>query len=120
MFKDTFSFDGRITRTEYGLSLIIYLAGFCFLCVQFMHHHGSNITMLGLIPLCWFHLAQGAKRCHDVGNSGWWQIIPLYRLWLLFEDGKAWPNQYGESPKYGHLQDEDYRNKAPFDNKEPQ
>jgi uncharacterized membrane protein YhaH (DUF805 family) len=60
----------------------------------------TNIFMVILwIPLAWFMLAQGAKRCHDRGNSGWWQIIPFYGLWMLFADGEIGDNEYGENPK---------------------
>ena len=36
------------------------------------------------IPLFWFKLAQSTKRCHDLGESGWMQIIPFYFLILCF------------------------------------
>ncbi|MBQ5925806.1 MAG: DUF805 domain-containing protein, partial [Paludibacteraceae bacterium] len=36
-----------------------------------------------LIPAYWFFFAQGAKRCHDRGNSGWYILIPLYWIWLM-------------------------------------
>ena len=99
MFNNPFSFDGRIRRSEYGLSFIIY----CFAAVVIRLMVASNrdlaIFFIGYIPLLWFLWAQGAKRCHDVGNSGWWQLIPFYPLWLIFQDGQAGVNQYGENPK---------------------
>jgi hypothetical protein len=42
---------------------------------------------------------QYLKRCHDLGNSGWFQIIPFYGLWMIFQDGVSGVNQYGENPK---------------------
>jgi len=101
MFEKPFSFEGRIRRTEYGLSMII--SGILNFIAQAIAVAGEDaggfIFLVLLIPILWFTWAQGAKRCHDLGNSGWYQIIPFYGLWLLFQDGKIGPNKYGENPK---------------------
>jgi len=99
MFKNPFSFEGRIRRTEYGVSFIIYVV--VAVIVNAIISSSSDAAIIGIayIPMLWFHWAQGAKRCHDVGNNGWWQIIPFYALWLLFQDGQPGTNQYGENPK---------------------
>ena len=98
MFSSPFSFDGRIRRTEYGISLIIYVIVATF--VNAIVESGeAPIIGLAYIPMLWFFWAQGAKRCHDVGNNGWWQIIPFYGFWLLFQDGQPGLNEYGYNPK---------------------
>ena len=33
------------------------------------------------------------------GNSGWYQIIPFYVLWMLFAEGDKEANEYGNPPK---------------------
>ena len=57
------------------------------------------LYLIMLVPYCWFIWAQGAKRCHDRGNSGWYQIIPFYGFWMLFAEGETTANEYGNSPK---------------------
>jgi uncharacterized membrane protein YhaH (DUF805 family) len=52
-----------------------------------------------VIPALWFFWAQGAKRCHDLSMSGWYQIIPLFPLYLIFANGETVANTYGEDPK---------------------
>lgn len=100
MFKNPFSFYGRIRRTEYGLSLIIYALLVTIINVIITESSGgAGILGLGYIPMIWFLLAQGAKRCHDLSNSGWFQLIPFYGFWLLFQDGQLGENEYGENPK---------------------
>lgn len=105
MFKNPFSFEGRIRRLEYGLSNVIYLLClFVFTIVtELLSMEGSGIaTVFALViytPLFWFLLAQGIKRCHDRGNPGIWQIIPFYGFWMLFADGDIGVNEYGENPK---------------------
>jgi len=108
MFKNVFSFDGRIRRLEYGISYGIYILyaliiGFSsavFGIIDESESPENKIkTLVVLIPGMLFMLAQGAKRCHDRGNNGWWQIIPFYGLWMLFGDGEIGDNEYGENPK---------------------
>lgn len=96
MFSDSFSFDGRIRRTEYGISFIIYIFAYA---ITIGLLKASSIFGLAYIPILWFLWAQGAKRCHDRGNSGWYQIIPFYVFWMLFAEGDSGDNEYGNSPK---------------------
>ena len=104
MFKAPFSFSGRIRRTEYGISMIIYSITYLFLMGIVSASEGKgSFVLIFLLPLFWFSLAQGAKRCHDLGNSGWYQLIPLYGLWLLFAEGERFTNRYGEDPKGNNL-----------------
>lgn len=99
MFQHPFSFEGRIRRTEFGLSMIIYYVILVLLSF-FEEATGANgIALVGFIPAIWFMLAQGAKRCHDRGNSGGWQLIPFYFFWMLFADGEPQSNYYGKDPK---------------------
>lgn len=110
MFKNPFSFDGRIRRTEYGLSVIIFAVIRAIISVAVVSSSGnpydrntfvSNmvITFIFSSPVLYFLFAQGAKRCHDVGMSGWWQLIPLLPLYLLFAEGEKNQNKHGANPK---------------------
>jgi uncharacterized membrane protein YhaH (DUF805 family) len=101
MFSHSFSFKGRIRRLEFGLSYIIYFVWYIIFSVWMSNESDSAVIgfLLTMIPAVWFFLAQGAKRCHDRNNSGWYQIIPFYFLWMLFAEGDAGENYYGESPK---------------------
>ena len=96
MFRNPFSFDGRIRRLEYGISFIIfYIRNNIFVALA----TEEPLLIILLIPSLWFTWAQGAKRCHDRGNSGFYQIIPFYGFWMLFADGDIGSNEYGENPK---------------------
>lgn len=99
MFRNPFSFEGRIRRTEYGISLIIYFIPVTILNAYLESEPDAGLAVLFYIPLVWFLWAQGAKRCHDRGNSGWFQIIPLYIFWLIFAKGDPLDNEYGQSPR---------------------
>jgi uncharacterized membrane protein YhaH (DUF805 family) len=116
LFKAPFSFNGRIRRLEYGLS---YIIGFlwtifgCFLAAFFVGFMGKSLhwspqyiqetaatsAYISLIGPLWFIYAQGCKRCHDLDNSGAFQLIPFYIFCMLFADGDSGANQYGLNPK---------------------
>ena len=105
IFAHPFSFTGRIRRLEYGLTYVIAIL--YQLPMRIMPEdtesagwgYFSIIWLILLVPYLWFAFAQNTKRCHDLGHSGWWQFIPFYGLWLLFQEGDALTNEYGPSPK---------------------
>ncbi len=105
MFENPFSFEGRIRRLEYGLSSLLtafaigIISTICVAAAE-STDGGSMVLFIFLcIPIYWFSFAQNAKRCHDLGNSGWWQLIPFYGFLLLFQEGQTGANRYGEDPK---------------------
>jgi uncharacterized membrane protein YhaH (DUF805 family) len=88
MFKNPFSFNGRIRRLEYGLSSTIYIIGYVFagfFVDLYAGLSGTNqddiptiIILLLFIPLIWFMLAPGANRRHDRLVN---QIAPNKAIW---------------------------------------
>lgn len=103
MFKRPFSFKGRIRRMEFGLSCIICFVWNIIIDVTMSLPDPSLIVclfvLISIIPMTWFMWAQAAKRCHDRGISGWFQLIPFFYLVLLFGKGEPGANKYGDSPK---------------------
>ena len=100
MFKNPFSFKGRIRRIEYLISVLIY----CF--IYFMiwiltrnTFYGTEFFWTAFLVLGWFIIAQGTKRCHDIGVNGFYQFIPFYFFWMIIEDGVPKKNKYGLNPK---------------------
>ena len=110
MFESPFSFKGRIRRREYGISFVIYLIMWLFLKWAGFENTDPLIILL-MLPVSfftvWFLWAQGAKRCHDLSYSGWYQIIPLFVLLLIFQQGVLGENDYGHDPRQPAEEEED-------------
>lgn len=72
-----FSFKGEIGRMSYCMTLYGSFLGFF---VVFLFSFGSITPyfLVLILPLLWLLYAQGAKRCHNLGHSGWFQLIPFY------------------------------------------
>lgn len=97
-----FSFKGRVRRRTFWITY--------FICNFLMYilsesaasgfeEGGALIFLLIYIPVLWAWIAVHAKRCHDLGHSGWWMLIPLYDFWLAFQNSKPGDNEYGPNPK---------------------
>ena len=121
MFNNVFSTEGRIRRLEYCLSILIYY-GYCIIAGGIMGFLGlidgsespenTRNILIAIIPGLVFMITQGTKRCHDRGNSGWWQLIPFYSLWMMFADGEIGDNDYGPNPKGWYYE---YEDETPID-----
>lgn len=57
-----------------------------------------NFIFLPLLTII-FLTIQGVKRIHDVNKSGWFLLVPLYNIILLFKKGTIGNNDYGIDPK---------------------
>lgn len=100
MFKSPFSFHGRIRRLEFGLTYIIYFAIVAITGNFFdINNLIDSILLVLYIVMWWILLAQGAKRCHDLDNSGFFQIIPFYFFVMLLQEGTSSNSKYGLDPK---------------------
>ena len=124
LFSRAFAYDGRIRRLEYCLSFVIgviiviatvYLPEYIY-TMELKSSVNANkplillersTTMMFVNLLCewifcitcWFMLAQSTKRCHDIGETGWMQFIPIYNLKLFFVKSNSDVNRYGYPPK---------------------
>ncbi len=96
MFREPFSLEGRIRRKEYVISFVIF---FAFINLLGILTDLFAILELLYIPLVWFIIAQGTKRCHDKNKEGWYQIVPFYLFALFFSEGDKEQNKFGENPK---------------------
>ena len=106
-FINLFSFEGRITRSMFFSRLILEfivftVSLFLFKLIFFRNEYDminsslySFFSIIMIFVHFWFWFAQGSKRCHDLGKSGWWQLIPFYILLMLFQKGDYFKNQYG-------------------------
>lgn len=92
MFSNIFSFEGRIGQKEFGFTLIVFVIGMFLIQTLSALAIGTKLLpeeivipvfCLLVLPIVTFLLAQGAKRCHDLGLSGWFQLIPFFAIYLL-------------------------------------
>lgn len=91
-----FSFQGRIGRKLYWLSMLGMFFGMIILFV-ILGIVGISETGLGIVtfviyvPVLWISLAVQAKRWHDRDKSAWWiliSFIPIIgAIWALVENG---------------------------------
>ena len=75
-------FSGRATRKEYWTFYLFYIVAMFisgFVGALLGTDALANIVLLILvIPV----ISCGARRMHDVGKSGWFQLVPFYNLFL--------------------------------------
>ncbi len=98
-FSKLFSFKGRIRRLEYLLTFIFLIIIYVVAILFALNSENTDLSGLQYLIL-YIWLAQGAKRSHDIGQSGWLQLIPFYNIALFFLKGKQnLENEYGVNPR---------------------
>ena len=98
MFANLISFEGRIRRAEFAITLILcYFVRSSLLAIFGELNLLSTISSVFLVLI---FFSQSVKLLHDMDQTGWLAILPVYNpILLLFVDGTRGKNQYGEDPK---------------------
>jgi uncharacterized membrane protein YhaH (DUF805 family) len=100
ILQKPFSTEGRIGRVEYIITLLIFFAVgevAKYIAGLFQSEIAQVLLVLVFSPIIWFFFSQSAKRCHDMGNSGFFILIPFYFLLMIFARGDNDNNQYGSA-----------------------
>jgi multidrug efflux pump len=107
MFRNIFSFNGRIRRTEYWISQLTAIVVFLIFKLWILPASAGSgtqvfaqaLNIITVLVMVWIMVAQSAKRCHDIGKEGWWQLVIFWNLVLFVKDSDKEANEFGESPK---------------------
>ena len=100
-----FTFTGRSRRKEFW-----YFMLFCLIIgiITSLLDAALNSQLIGFIvnlALLIPSLTVGARRLHDIGRSGWWQLLALTGIGVFVliywwvKDSQTGNNEYGPSPK---------------------
>ncbi len=87
-----FLFKGELGRRgffwSYLVNLIALIVALYFL---FWLDEPIGVILFSILTIirCWFNFSFRARRCHDLGWSGWWQFVPLMDFLLaILEKGQ--------------------------------
>jgi len=119
-----FDFSGRSRRKEYWMFVILYIvlyiiAGILDVQLGFatttstsefgdgtasasFNMQGGMLTMILQLALLIPSIALAVRRAHDTDRSGWYILIPIYGIIIVwFFEGTRGPNRFGPDPKGG-------------------
>jgi uncharacterized membrane protein YhaH (DUF805 family) len=125
--KRYFDFSGRSRRKEYWMFFLFYLAVYIvagILDVQLgfatttsesslgdggasasFNMQGGLLTTIVSLGLLIPSIALAVRRAHDNDKSGWFILIPIYGLIIVwFLEGTRGPNRFGPDPKGADVQ----------------
>lgn len=125
--KRYFDFSGRSRRKEYWMFALLYIALYIvagILDVQLgfatttsssefadgsasasFNMQGGLLTLIVQLGLLIPSIAVAVRRAHDNDKSGWFILIPIYGLIIVwFLEGTRGPNRFGPDPKGGDVQ----------------
>jgi len=84
------NFKGTMTRSDFWylhLSLFVLLALCGVFFLSFAEVFNAPGIMSGFTGACLFAYlclpSAYARRLHDLGKSGWWQLVPIYSVILV-------------------------------------
>jgi len=100
-------FNGRATRSEYWYFVLInVIISIILVLIGHILKVGDSLSTVYSLAVFLPSTAVAARRLHDIGRTGWWQLIILipmigFIVLIIFfaKDGEPIDNQYGQNPK---------------------
>jgi uncharacterized membrane protein YhaH (DUF805 family) len=94
-------FNGRASRKEFWMYILFYMVINIIFSVLGLDVISMIVGLMLFVP----SISIGARRLHDTGRSGWWQLVYLVPLiglivmiFFLAQDGHD-ENDYGVNPR---------------------
>lgn len=106
-YKNYANFSGRDTKQQYWMFYLFYMIAYIILSV-IDGVIGTGGLLGGIFALATFipSIAIATRRLHDIGKSGWWQLIALIPLIgvivlivFMVKQGMMGDNQFGNDPR---------------------
>ena len=104
-------FTGRTTRKNFWMYVLCYWILYIGLAiVSLIIQMEDVLTGLFALAVLLPSIAITTRRLHDVGKSGWWQLITLIPIlgiivliYFTAQEGDKGANMYGEDPLVGEV-----------------
>jgi uncharacterized membrane protein YhaH (DUF805 family) len=103
-------FTGRTSRQAFWMYILWYIIAYVVVALVASLVGGEALVMLLALAILVPSLAITARRLHDTGLSGWWQLIGLIpvlglivMIILTVRPGEAGANQYGPAAGDGAM-----------------
>ncbi len=100
------TFSGRASRAEFWWFMLFVLLAILIINAVASPfggpQTGAGLVVLFMLAMVVPSFAVGARRLHDMGHSGWWQLLHISGLgtaillvWMIFE-GTPGANRFGQ------------------------
>ena len=90
VFTNWLNFSGRACRSEYWYFVLFYAV-----VGGVTEYFVPTISAIFILAIFIPAAAAGCRRMHDVGRSGWFQLIPLVNLvWLCEQSDNSATNKF--------------------------
>lgn len=99
VFQNYANFSGRARRSEYWFFVLFNTIAYIVLIFLGVAIRFPALGLLYILAALIPSIAVAVRRMHDVGKSGWYSLIPIYSIILVFTEGDTGDNEYGPDPK---------------------
>lgn len=103
--KNYANFSGRAQRIEYWMFMLVYTIFLVILTAIDLENETPTLALVFAFIMLIPNISVTARRLHDTGRTGWWQligIVPLigFIVMIVFcvQDSHD-ENEYGSNPK---------------------